>query len=324
MLIWPQLANRWLQLSADSQAPQVAEQQVAVANPDLAKAIADNIRDLLRQLGLELNTGKDLPAIGVQQHDEKGFSFPLYPAAFARAKNIGYVQVKGVYSEPLKTHGPENAGKNITCDMSVCYYFKKPAKKGSGQQMFETPAGQVDVSFDDKGTPQLVDPGQVADVGDAVENLIDKIVAEPPPGSESEAAVDPNEERIKREQAEKAVKFKKQEQKKSGDAETHGSIESFVQYMEDDEQTTYGLADLQKLMNNLFNNANDRAFQLENVKKQLGQYGLKFDPAKKFVSSLSPLAVAGALRDLAATIDTSAAPSKAQIAARLEALLTRL
>jgi hypothetical protein len=307
-------------------AEEIAQEQVAKKNPELARAVADIIRNMLVDdaagMGMKLNTGKDLPSAGVQQQDEKGFSFPLYPQEFAQAKNIGYIQVNGQYSEPLHGHGPENKGKNISVNMEVCYYFKKPMVPGGGKCMFNTPAGVIDLTFDDQGNPKIEDSGQIVDLADAIEHLRDRIVDDPPKGSES-TAVDPNEERVKSEQADLARRFKKQEEKVTGDKETHGSIEQFVQYLEDNEETTYGQGDLQKLLNNMYKNPQDRAFHKTNVMKELEQWGLKFDPKKTHVSS-GPEDVAEQLRFIAAKLERSESPQKRRVLRDLREVLFSL
>src|SRR5512135_1277042 len=251
MPLWQKLASYWVATN-----PEIAESQVAKSNLPLAKAIADKIRAVLvdeeQGLGLKLNTGKDLPSTGVQQQDEKGFRFPLYPDDLAKAKNIGFIQVNGQYSEAMPESGEANKGKSITVNMEVCYYFKKPKLPGGGKCMFNTPAGQIDITFDDGGNPEIVDSGQVVDVADAIENLTNQIIDSPPEGSQSTAAPDPHEAEIKREQAERARRVQKQEVQQSGDKETHGTIEDFVQYMEDQGETTFGPGDRQKLLNNLY------------------------------------------------------------------------
>lgn len=161
--------------------------------------------------------------------------------------------------------------------------------------MWETPAGNAEIMFDESGNPQVEDPGDLADIVDALETLTDKVVEAPPEGARSYTR-DPELRKQQREinqvnlqnkeelEREKSQSKARQEQREA-DSATHGSVEAFVQYMDDQDEDEFGPADLQKLLNTMYNDQASREVARGEIQKALTDEGLEWKPGKRTLSS---------------------------------------
>lgn len=269
----------------------------AAANPEVAKAVANLVKTAVKPLldKLKPDFGYDALDSGLRGMSEGSMSFPARPAVFDEANLNGTLLVKGVLNPPVQGSGKEIAGTATTVQFECGFFFKTPKAKGGGKYMFQTPAGQAGITFDASGQPQLTDAADLVDLVDALETLADRVLSEHPPEAKS-LTRDP---RLRKEQAElnetarkeKAEREREQAQsdsaraQKEADAATHGSVEAFVNYMDEQDEDHFGPADLQKLLNTMFNDPPTRAMSQVRIKQELEAEGMVFDPKKRHLSS---------------------------------------
>lgn len=161
--------------------------------------------------------------------------------------------------------------------------------------MWETSAGNAEILFDESGAPQMEDSGDLVDMVEAIESLTTKVVDSPPEGARSYTR-DPELRKQQREinqvnlqnkeemEREKAQSKARQEQK-DADSATHGGVDAFVQYMDDQDEDEFGPADLQKLLNTMYNDQASREVARGEIQKALTDEGLLWKPNKRTLSS---------------------------------------
>lgn len=314
MRIWERVAARYLE---------------AVSNPEVAKAIAGLIKGYLISK-LQLNVGYDATKEGVQKQSEDGFSFLVRPSDFDKENLNGTVQVRVTYDSPITETGPALANKPVNGAVEVGYYYKTPRLPGGGKYMFPKGAGSIDIKFDKNGIPSLADPNQLNSIVDAIQDVTTQVVTEPPPGAKS-LTRDPKEREREKELADKAREFQREKEQgekaeaiRTQESETHGSIDSFVQYMADSDESSFGPGDLQKVLNTMYKSPNDRAFQRNNVITEIRDKGLKWDPYKKMVAAeLSPDDLVQALNEIADAIMTRSI-DRTTVASSIKSILAQL
>lgn len=272
-------------------------ERVAASNPEVAQAIAGLVKKTITPLLEQLNPdfGHDALASGVRGQSEGSVSFPVRPGAFDTENLNGNLLVKITLNPPVQGSGKDIAGTATSANFTVGYYFKTPKIPGSGKFMWETPAGNAEIMFDESGNPQVEDPGDLADIVDALETLTDKVVEAPPEGARSYTR-DPELRKQQREinqvnlqnkeelEREKSQSKARQEQREA-DSATHGSVEAFVQYMDDQDEDEFGPADLQKLLNTMYNDQASREVARGEIQKALTDEGLEWKPGKRTLSS---------------------------------------
>jgi hypothetical protein len=268
----------------------------AAANPAVAKAIADLIKQAIMPLLSEMKPdfGHDALSSGVRGMSDAEMSFPVRPDVFNGQNLNGNLLVKITMDPPVQGSGQALAGKATQATLVVCYYFKTPVQKGSGKCMWDTPAGSVSITFDPAGNPKIDDEGDLVDLVVAMEELTDRVISGPPPGAKS-LSRDPQHRKeqselneiARREKAEQERQVQQDAAAKSQkdiDKATHGSVEAFVAYMDEQDEDHFGPADLQKLLNTMFNDPATRAMSQVRVKSECEAEGLVFDPKKRHLS----------------------------------------
>lgn len=268
----------------------------AAANPAVASAIAELIKTavtpLLEEFGPDF--GHDAPALGVRGQSEGEMSFPVRPKLFDSENLNGTLLVKIKLDPPVQGSGKAIANTETTASFVVCYYFKTPRIPGSGKCMWDTAAGSAQISFDANGKPGLKDAGEVEDIATALEQLRDRVVDSPPEGAHSlsrdpqhrkeQAELNETARREKEEKAREKEQSERAKAQKEADSHTHGSVEAFVRYMDEQDEDEFGMADLQKLLNTMFPDNASRALAQGEIKRQLEAEGMVFNPKKRHLS----------------------------------------
>lgn len=272
----------------------------AAANPAVAKATAALIKQAITPLLSEMKPdfGHDALSSGVRGMSDAEMSFPVRPDVFNGQNLNGNLLVKISLNPPVQGSGKAIAGQKTVATLVVCYYFKTPVQKGSGKCMWDTPAGTVNITFDVNGDPKIDDEGDLVDLVVAMEELTDRVVSGPPPGAKS-LSRDPQHRKEQAELNEIARQNKAEQERqvqqdaaarsqKEIDKLTHGSVEAFVAYMDEQDEDHFGPADLQKLLNTMFNDPATRAMNQVRIKQECEAEGLVFDPKKRHLSSRRP------------------------------------
>lgn len=269
----------------------------AAANPEVGKAITQFIQETLRKFegDLDLNFNYDAKAGGLLGGSDTGFSFPARPHSFDEPGGLnGTLLVKMTMDPPISASGSDIAGQATTVSMEAGFFFKTPKQKGAGKYMWATPAGQIEVTFGTDGEPQVQDSGDIAGLADVLIALEERAFTETPPGAKS-LTRDPQHRKEQRElneigrqnreeqEREKAQGVKQREQKEA-DKVHYGSVEAFVDYILQQDGTEFSLADLQKVLQTMFPDNASRALAQAEIKKQIEDYGLKFNPGLKQLS----------------------------------------
>jgi len=271
---------------------------VALANPEVARAVANLVKETVKSItsDMKLDFGHDAPEGGVRGMSEGAVSFPVRPGQFDEKNLNGTILVKMVLDPPVAGSGEDIAGTATTAKLFAGYYFKTPRLPGKGKYMFETPAGEAGITFDERGDPELDDAGEIGDLVDAIEALAEKVVEDPPEGAKS-LTRDPEERKRIREQNEEALQRRQEQEReekhrkeyeaqREADQAVYGSAELFAQYLEDQEEADFGPADLQKLLNTMYNRADLRALNQVKVKDAVEALGYKFNPGKRHLSAV--------------------------------------
>lgn len=276
----------------------------AAANPEVGKAITQFVQETLRKFegDMDLNFNYDAKANGLLGGSDTGFSFPARPHSFDEPGGLnGTLLVKMKMDPPISGSGSDIAGQATTVTMEAGFFFKTPKEKGAGKYMWGTPAGQFEVTFGPDGEPEVQDSGDIAELVDVLSGLEERAFTETPPGAKS-LTRDPQHRKEQRElneigrknreeqEREKAQGLKLQEQK-DADKVHYGSVEAFVDYMMQQDLEEFGPADLQKVLQTMFPDNASRALAQAEIKKQIEDYGLKFNPGIKKLS-MNLLAIA--------------------------------
>jgi hypothetical protein len=272
----------------------------AAANPEVAKAIAALIKQAIGPLleQMKPDFGHDALSSGVRGMSDAEMSFPVRPDVFNSQNLNGNLLVKITLDPPVQGSGKAIAGTKTRAKFVVCYYFKTPVQKGSGKCMWDAAAGEVGITFDANGNPKIDDEGDLVDLVVVMEELTDRVISGPPPGAKS-LSRDPQHRKEQSELNEIARQEKAQQERqvqqdeaarsqKETDKLTHGSVEAFVVYMDEQDEDHFGPADLQKLLNTMFGDPATRAMSQVRIKQECEAEGLVFDPKKRHLSSRRP------------------------------------
>lgn len=274
----------------------IAQEHLARANPAVAKAVADLVKEEIKPLLEQLNPdfGHDALSTGLRGMSEGSISFPARPAVFDSENLNGNLLVKLTLDPPVSGTGPAIAGSATTAVFTVGYYFKTPKLPGGGKFMWETSAGQAEVEFDEQGNPMIVDSGDLVDLVDAMEKLAERVVDDPPEGARSytrdpelrkqQRELNQQSEQSRKEKEREDAQSKAEKERRDADAHTHGSVEAFIQYMDDIDEDVFGPADLQKLLNTMYKDPTSRAVAQGEIRKQLVDEGLEWNPGKRTLS----------------------------------------
>jgi len=304
----------------------------AAVNPEVAKTLADLLKSHLGEMIPKIDFHYDALKSGLRGMSEAAMSFPARPVEFNEEDLNGTILVRGTLSPPIQGSGKALAQKNTKLTLNVGFYFKTPRLPGEGKYMLEQPAGVLDIEFNEEGVPVIKNEEEIVALVDAYKSLTAKVLSDVPEGAKRLTPKDPHEQKVQREQNEEAEKFtretereKKQHQEikeqQDANATTHGTPEAFAQYMADQEETSFGPGDLQKVLDTVYGDKNSRLMMRNVMIEKLKELGLKWDPSKRTVATSKPTSLASALREVALYLETSDQVSRSRVAARLEFLL---
>jgi len=288
---------------------------LAATNPEMAKAITSLVKDTIEPLLEEFSPdyGYDAlkGAVG-RGMSEGAMSFPARPAVFDQENLNGTVLVKIKLDPPVTGSGQDIAGTATTAKFECGFYYKTPARDPeteelvSAKYMLVRNAGQAGITFDDDGNPSFDDDGDLVDLVEAMEAVAAEVAGNPPPGAKS-LTRDPAERKRIHEQNQEARRLLQEQQReqeqqrqyqeqREADEAVYGSPEAFAQYLADQEETDFGKADLNKVLQTMFRDREQQAFQQARIKGEIEKLGYKFNPGKNHLS-FSLRRVAGRLTE---------------------------
>jgi hypothetical protein len=270
----------------------------AKANPKLSESLANLLKSYVKEAIPSIDFNYDALASGIRGMSPGAISFPARPKIFDEANLNGTILVKGIIDPPISEWPIYNRRTQLF--LSAGFYFKTPKLPGGGKYNSETAeqAGTLDIEFDESGLPIIMNEPIVSELITVIQSVAEKTVANPPEGAKS-LTRDPQERKRLKEQAETAEQYsreqtrekeQRQQQKELQEANqaTHGSPEIFKQYMSDQEEEEFGPRDLDKVLNTMYDNKNDRLLMRNEVNKKIQSLGLKWNPGKTRESSWSP------------------------------------
>ncbi len=306
---------------------------IARGNIEVAKSLSNVFKSYMAELIPGIDFRYDAPTSGVRGMNEAAFSFPARPREFDEEDLNGTILVRGNLNPPVQETGKGLVGFKTKLTFEIGFYFKTPRLPGNGKYMFQTPAGTFDIEFNEEGQPVVQNEEEVVALTDAYSALSAKVMSETPEGARRLTPKDPHEQKVQREQNDEAERFEREKSREKqqhqeirdqqdANSSTHGSEEAFVQYMQDQEETSFGPGDLQKLLDTKYSDKNSRLMMRNEVINKLKELGLKWDPSKRTIASfeIHPDSVALELRFLAALIDSNVSPSIGLVRERLAAL----
>lgn len=318
-------------------------------NPELAKLIANMITDYVGS-EMEIQRGYDLSDLGAHGRSDSSVSFSIRPASFGgkngKDRINGSILITVDFDSPVEGSGPSIANLEVNADVKVGFTFKTPKSRGLGQCM--KPAGEgkwekgsfsigsSEIIFDEDGSPMFVDESIFDKIAQAIKELSETVLENPPTGAKSyKKSDDPTETRIKNDQHENARQEQYQQEREKDQAEkskadrsvmesSHGSPDAFKQYLDDNEEDSFGKADVDEITKFYGKNPDDRKKMFDPIKDKLVEMGLKWNPGKpKTASEMTPGRLCIALLEIADYIDSCDEVDPDVIADRLSTLATR-